>query len=245
MKIQDEGPVLSAASTLDEERERIHRQMLSSVSHDLKTPLASIIGSLEIHERMRERLSDQQRQSLISVALQEGYRLDAFVTNILDMAKFENGMVKAQVEEIDIDNLLQNCTTRLQHRLNDCSLRVTPVTGNFILRTDPVLLCRAITLVLDNAVKYGGQPPVIDIQHGVSDDMGFIEIRDNGRGIAEGHAETIFAKYTRFATQDRQLAGTGLGLSIAREIMRLLGGTVTAGNHKNGGAVFKLRFRIA
>src|ERR1700721_2788036 len=86
----------------DEERELLHRQILSSVSHDLKTPLASIIGSLEVFERMNDRLSEEQQKTLITVALREAYRLDNFITNILDMARLESGMVKQVPESVSI-----------------------------------------------------------------------------------------------------------------------------------------------
>src|ERR1700722_172856 len=93
-------------ASLDEHRERIHRQMLSSVSHDLKTPLASIIGSLEVYEHLHDKLPEERKRALLRVALQEAYRLDSFVTNILDMAKFENNSVKARKEATDIKSLI-------------------------------------------------------------------------------------------------------------------------------------------
>lgn len=238
----------SAAETdhirLDAEREHMHRQMLSSVSHDLKTPLASIIGSLEVYERMKDKLSVDKQQTLISVALQEAYRLDNFITNILDMAKLENGMVKVKPEKTDIGAMLRDCLTRLDNRLRDSNVHVVPAPLTEAT-TDPVLLSRAVCLVLDNAVKYSGLSPVIHIAFGKDENnSGFISIRDNGRGIPDEQRETMFLKYTRFARGDQQNAGTGLGLGIGREIMRLLGGDMTVANHPTGGASFFLRFAV-
>jgi K+-sensing histidine kinase KdpD len=230
--------------SLDEDRERMHRQMMSSVSHDLKTPLASIIGSLEVYERMHQKLPEERREALIRVALQEAYRLDAFVTNILDMAKFENGSVKVRKEAINLKSLIENCTTRLNDRLSDSAVRVEASSGEIEAHTDSTLLCRALMLILDNAVKYGSTQPAVRIRYGKEGDHGFIEARDNGPGIAETRLESIFSKYTRFPIQDKQIAGTGLGLAICREIMRLLGGSVMATNHPDGGAVFKLSFPL-
>jgi K+-sensing histidine kinase KdpD len=229
----------------DVERERLHRQMLSAVSHDLKTPLASIIGSLEVYERMDGRLSEEQRQVLIGVALQEAYRLDNFVTNILDMAKLENSMVQLRRETILLSALLEDCITRLGKRLKGTSVHIDTSAKLPQITTDTTLLTRAICLLLDNAVKYGGSPSAIKIGYGKSDDgLGFISITDNGPGIPEAKLEAVFSKYTRFARGDRQNAGTGLGLAICREIMRLLDGDVTAANDVKGGAVFTLRFPI-
>ncbi len=102
---------------LDEEREQLHRQMLSSVSHDLKTPLASIIGSLEVYERMKDKLPEEKKTTLIHVALQEAYRLDNFITNILDMARFENHIVKPHYERTEITAIVSDCLLRLNNRL--------------------------------------------------------------------------------------------------------------------------------
>ena len=141
----------------------MHRRMLSSVSRDLKTPLASIIGSLEVYDRMRDKLPPDRQQTLIRVALQEAYRLDAFITNILDMAKLDNNLIKAQRESVDIENLVRHSTMRLSHRLQDCDVHID-VKDRLMVLADPSLLGRAtLMLVLDNAVKYGGTPPAIRV----------------------------------------------------------------------------------
>ena len=235
--------VMKLSESFNKERELIHRQMMSSVSHDLKTPLASIIGSLEIHDQMKEQLNPQKKQALLDTALQEAYRLDNFITNILDMAKLENGQVKVKNELCDIGSLLQDCRGHLGLRSKDSNVTITPKSGILIVTTDATLLHRAIGLLLDNAVKYGRIPSIINIEYGM-DDFGqcFINIGDNGAGVPESEIEAIFSKYTRFVKRDTQNAGTGLGLAICREIMCLLGGSVTVNNHPNGGAVFTLQF---
>ena len=234
--------IIGGAETLDPERERIHRQMLSSVSHDLKTPLASIIGSLEVFERMKDKLPEDKQVTLINVALHEAYRLDNFITNILDMAKLDNGMVKTRREETEIGALLKNCMTRISNRLNGSTVNIQSNTPLNVI-TDPVLLSRVVCLILDNAVKYGGSPPVINVEFGKEDSgKAFINIDDNGRGVPTSHAEAIFSKYTRFAKEDQQNAGTGLGLAIGRSIMSLLGGDIRSSNLAGGGAQFSLHF---
>ena len=90
---QSESP-----SAFDKEREHMHRRMLSSVSHDLKTPLVSIIGALEIYERMQDTLPREKQMELIHVALQEAHRLNNFITDILDRAGLENGLVSVERE---------------------------------------------------------------------------------------------------------------------------------------------------
>jgi K+-sensing histidine kinase KdpD len=227
----------------EEDRERLHRVVLTSVSHDLKTPLACVIGSLEIYERTKDKLSSDKKDILINTALQEAYRLDSFITNILDMAKFEGSAVRLKKELCVMDLLLEDCLVLLGHRLQACKVTIKAIPVTFPVTTDPLLLMRAICILLDNAAQYGGAEPVIDVEYEKLADQVVIRIKDNGSGIPQFKLEEIFSKYTRFDIADHKHAGTGLGLPICREIMRLLDGTVTVANLAGGkGALFTLAF---
>lgn len=229
-------------SNFDETRENVHRQILSAVSHDLKTPLATMIGSLEIYMRMDEKLSHEKKIQLIKAALGEAYRLDNFVTNILDMAKLESGMVKIKNEPCDLSQLLQDSITRIGPRAERGSITLEPSTDTPTVHTDPLLLAKAAGIVLDNALKHAGSQPVIRLAYGVTDDHAYIRISDDGPGIRPEKTEAIFSKYTRFSKSDQQNAGTGLGLAICRQIMTLLSGSVNVENRAEGGAAFTLKF---
>lgn len=221
-------------------REEIHRQMLSAVSHDLKTPLATIIGSLEVYTRMNEKLSPEKKQALINAALGEAYRLDNFITNILDMAKLEGGMVSIRREKCDLKSLLGDCLTRLGPRAKLHHITIVGDNTRGTLSTDPMLFSRAIGLVLDNAIKHAGKEATIEVHYGREGRNAVVRVQDNGPGIPAGREESIFSKYTRIARSDQQNAGTGLGLAICRLMMQTIGGSVTVANHANGGAVFTL-----
>lgn len=234
----------TADKSYDETREQIHRQMMSAVSHDLKTPLATIIGSLEVYNRMNDKLSPEKRAALINSALIEAYRLDNFITNILDMAKLENGMLSVKPEQCDLTSLLRDSLTRLGPRREKGDIRLMEQPQAIIVRTDPMLVARAAGLVIDNALKHAGQKPTIWIDYGADEKSAYIRIRDNGAGIPPGKEEAIFSKYTRYSKSDQQNAGTGLGLSICREIMRNLAGEITVQNHEEGGALFSLHFPV-
>ncbi len=241
----EETATIENPNRFDQERERMHRQMLSSVSHDLKTPLASIIGSLEVFTHMKDKLTQEKQLALIQLALQEAYRLDNFVTNILDVAKLESGKVRVKRETTEIGTILHHCLLRLNNRLKNSVVTFSDKNRPIEAITDPVLLSRAICLILDNAVKFGGVPSVIQISFGREDEYtGFIDIRDNGAGIPTEQAQTIFSKYTRLVKEDQQNAGMGLGLTIGKEITRLLGGDISVKNHQQGGAIFTLHFAL-
>jgi two-component system sensor histidine kinase KdpD len=228
----------------DSEREGLHRQMLSSVSHDLKTPLVSIIGSLDVLERMKDKLSEEKQTALIRVALQEAYRLDNFITDVLDMAKFENGMVRPKHETTEIGAIIRDCLMRMKNRLHESTV-IFDKPNRLEAKTDSSLLCRAISLVLENAVMQGGASPVINISIGaIGDDLGFISIRDSSDGIPDHAQGNLFSKHAEYAKGDRRAKGTGLGLAICKSIMDLLGGEVTAVNDVKGGALFTLGFPI-
>ena len=226
----------------DETREQIHRQMLSAVSHDLKTPLATIIGSLEIYNRMDEKLSREKQRSLVISALSEAYRLDNFISNILDMAKLESGMVQVNNEKCDLKSLLEDAITRLGPRRERGELRLQRIGSGSTVNTDPMLMGRAVQLLLENALRHTGKHPVVVVDYGIEGSKGVIRVRDNGPGIPRGQEKNIFSKYTRLGDSDTRNAGTGLGLAICQGIMRILSGEVKAENDTAGGAVFLLVF---
>ncbi len=241
---KDNNPLLKNDFAFEEERERLHRQMLSSVSHDLKTPLVSIIGALEVLNRTKSKLSEEKQTMLLSVALQEAFRLDSFVTNILDMARLENNAVKAKRENGDVRDLIRHSLTRMNSRLQNSQVIFEPGKSVEVI-TDTNLFCRAIGLLLDNAVRYGGTPSIIHIHYGTDEhNMAYVTVHDNGEGVPESKMAIIFSKYTRFGKEDQQNAGTGLGLAITRGIMSLLDGNITVANHDEGGAKFTLRIPL-
>lgn len=230
---------------LQEDREKMHRQMLSSVSHDLKTPLASMIGSLEIYQRMKHTLTDAKKDMLITTALEEARRLDNFITNILDMAKLESGHIRLNRENTDMHVLIQQCLKRMSDRLAGTEVKLATPATRRELSMDAGLISRLLGQLIDNAIKYGPREgKQIEITLDINGSIR-LSVHDNGPGIPESRQEEIFNKYTRLTKQDSQAAGTGLGLAISRTIARLHGGDITVRNHEQGGAVFTLEIPIS
>ena len=233
------NPDTSSKTAFEIEREKLHQQMLSAVSHDLKTPLSAIIGSLEIHTRFKDTLAEDKKQVLLSTALQEAYRLDSFITNILDMAKLDNGFISINKQKFDLKTLLLDSKNKSSHLLKDVNFNINSKNSETVeLFSDPALLSRAISCLIDNAVKHGGNK--IDIQYGQQDKTIEIIVSDNGKGIPPEKKDVIFDKYTRISRKDHQNAGTGLGLAICKSITLLLGGDITANNNPHSGAVFTI-----
>ena len=206
-----------------QDREAIHRQMLSAVSHDLKTPLASIVGSLEIYQRMGPQLPVDTQKTLIETALNEAYRLDSFLTNILDMAKLENNLVPIRREQANVRHLIEDLIAAFGKRSSHAAITVSG-DASVEITTDSTLFSRVITLLLDNAFKHAGPNPSLALDYEALGTGLRVTVRDDGPGIPSDKREEIFDKYTRLGRGDRQNAGTGLGLSIARIIAQRLGG---------------------
>ncbi len=235
-----QGDPYSKSTETEHISETLHRQIFDSLSHDLRTPLSTIIGSLEVHERKNARLTQEKKDILIRTALSEAYRLDSFITNILDMAKLEGNRVKVRPETCDIEQMISDCLLRLGPKRNACAIQVTHPPSAVKVISDYVLLSRALCLILDNAIKHNGNNPAIAVEYGIRGDQWFIKISDNGRGIPAGKEKEIFKKYVRFTNADRQNAGTGLGLAICAHIIKLLSGEITAENRPEGGATFTI-----
>lgn len=223
---------------LQAEREKLRAMLLSSVSHDLKTPLASVIGSLSVYRSMRINLSEEHRETLISTALDEAQRLDSFITNILDMTRLESGKIEMKEEWMNPRRLVNEVCRRLHERLR--RHEVVCHGEDMDVAMDVMMTGQVLQNLLDNAVKYTPPGTRIEISWALDDEGFQLRVRDHGAGIPEDHLEKVFDKYARLKRQDSQVAGTGLGLAVARAVIRAQGGEIVASNHAEGGAIFTL-----
>ena len=232
-----------AESHMREDREKLRAMLLSSVSHDLKTPLASVIGSLSVYRSMGSRLPLEQQTTLIDTAIEEAQRLDNFITNILDMTRIESGDIDFKKEWYYPADMVNNVLKRLRSRLSQHILDVNLFQENIQICADAMMSEQVLQNVLDNAVKYTAKETIIHISNQITEDGFAIKIHDHGKGIPIDNVERVFDKYARLHRKDSQVAGTGLGLAIAKAIMQAQDGEITAANHADGGAVFTLNFR--
>ena len=243
-----ESTDMKEESRVRDEREKLRTSLLSSVSHDLKTPLAAILGSLSVYRTMYDKLPESQRRELTDAALTEAQRLDSFITNILDLAKIESGAVKFKRQWQSPDDLVQRVKKRMRMRFETHTLVVHSHPSEIEVELDPVVSEQALLNVLDNAIKYTPAGSIVEVRMETTDEYFKLHVRDHGKGIPEDDRERVFDKYTRLQRQDHQVAGTGLGLALARAAMRGQGGDVTVAAHADGGAIFTLcwpQWRVA
>jgi two-component system sensor histidine kinase KdpD len=228
---------------LREERERLRSAMLTSVSHDLRTPLASILGALSSLRTYRERYDDATREELLNTALSEAERLDRFVGNLLDMTRLDAGVIVPRREAVEAGDLVSTTLRRAAPLLRGHVVvqRVAPDLPSLSL--DFVLAEQALFNILDNAAKYSPPGGRIEVEARRGDGCIEIVVRDEGPGIAPAALARLFDKFYRADDGDRRRAGTGLGLAIARGFVEVQGGAIAARNRVDrSGAEFVVSY---
>ncbi len=225
------------------EADKLRVAMLSSLSHDLRTPLASILGASTTLLSGTGLYDKQQTADLLATIREEAERLDRFVGNLLDMSRLEAGALGAKPETVQVQDLVDESLKRLARRLSDHRV-VRDVPDDLPLVTaDPLLAEQAIVNILDNAAKYAPSGSAIRVRARAEPMRVILTVEDEGPGIPTTDLPHIFDKFYRAKAVDRRAAGTGLGLAVARGFVEAFGGTLNAGNRGDRtGAVLTLTF---
>ena len=227
------------------ETERLRAALLTSISHDLRTPLASILGSATTLRRRRKVLDDEAQDELIATIQEESERLNRFIANLLDMTRLESGAIHPNLELVDLSDVVGSAIRRASSVLTTHRVDAEIPADLPALKLDPVLFEQVLFNLLDNAGKYSPPNTVIRLHAKLDDASVTIEVSDEGAGIPPSDLEHIFDKFYRVQAADRQRAGTGLGLAICRGIVETLGGTIHATNRTDrSGAVFVIRLPV-
>ncbi|HEX3500351.1 MAG TPA: sensor histidine kinase KdpD [Stellaceae bacterium] len=227
------------------ETERLRSALLTSISHDLRTPLSSILGAVTSLRSYGELYGQSERDELISTIQDEAERLNRFVTNLLDMTKIEAGVLQPNLAMIDLGEIVGTVLERARKVLVNHRVTVDLAADLPMLRVDFVLFEQVLFNLLDNAAKYAPPGTAVTLRGERRGDWVAIEILDEGGGIDPEHLSHIFEKFYRIRRADRQRAGTGLGLAICRGFVEAMGGTITAANRSDrSGAVFTVMLPI-
>ncbi|HEX9117996.1 MAG TPA: ATP-binding protein, partial [Anaerolineae bacterium] len=217
-----------------EATERLQSALLNSISHDLRTPLASITGALSSLRDKEVSLDEATRNELIDNSWLEAERLNHFVGNLLDMTRLESGAVHLRMEPCDIQELIGAALGRFSAQLRDRPLDVKVGEDLPLVPMDFVLITQVLVNLLDNALKYSSPGTPITVCAEAGNDQVAIEVSDRGTGIPPADLARVFDKFFR-VQRSGTVAGTGLGLAIARGIVEAHGGTIAASNRIGGG----------
>lgn len=234
-----------ASARLMAESETLRSALLSSISHDFRTPLASIMGSASSLIHYGSQFSEEAKADLLETIAEEAERLNRFIGNILDMTRLESGALAPKRQWIDVEDLISTTLDNMRRRLarHEIHMQIEPMLP--LLHVDIVLLEQVLNNLLDNAIKYSRPGAAIVIRALRNGDAVAIEVADQGVGIAPTDLKRIFDKFVRVRARDRRTAGTGLGLAICKGIVEAHGGWIEAASGGEGrGSAFRINLPI-
>lgn len=237
-----------AKTKLIAETEQLRATLLSSVSHDLRTPLSSIIGASSSLREYSSQLSIEDQQLLLQTIETEAHRLDHHIQNLLDMTRLSQGKLTLNKEWIDIDDLVNGAINRLGHLLDGVELKLKLAEDTPMVYVQGLFIEQAIFNLLDNAIQHHSADLKISLNVHHDKDWITLDIIDNGPGIPQTEKENIFNMFYSLSQGDRHQSygkGTGMGLAICRGMVEAHGGQVMALDNPHGqGTMMQIKLPI-
>src|SRR5262245_10124772 len=227
------------------ETDQLRSALLTSISHDLKTPLAAVLGAAGTLRSLPDALDGDQKADLIATIIDESERLNRFIANLLDMTRLESGAVMPNAGLHDVGEIVGSALERAGKILVNHRIEVEIPDGMPMVEVDPVLFEQVLFNLLDNAAKYAAVGTIVRIQGWRDQSSVGLQVLDEGEGIPPGDLEHIFDKFYRAKKGDQVRAGTGLGLAISRGFVEAMHGTITAANRSDrAGALFEIKLPV-
>lgn len=230
---------LAKKSLVLSESEKLYKTLFNSISHELKTPITTIIGAISSLEDESISSSTEIRNNLSKEINIAAERLNRLVENLLDMTRLESGQMKLKMDWHEITDLIENVVKRLNNELTNHTMKIDVQENIPLFKFDFGLLEQALINVIHNSIIYTPEKSTIKINVKEEKNICIIEISDNGPGFAEETLNKLFEKFYRIP--GTKTGGTGLGLSIAKGFIEAHSGSITAKNLKEGGAVFIIK----
>jgi two-component system sensor histidine kinase KdpD len=230
---------------LEAEGERLRSSLLSAVSHDLKTPLATMIAAgaalIGRTAEVEPKAADEILRSLVS----EGERLTRLIHNLLSVTRLESANVELRRTPESVDDIVLSAVERFNDRARKAPI-VSEIAADLpLISAEPVLLEQVLVNLLENATRYGGSDPAIAVYARAVDGSVLVQVEDNGPGIAEHEREKVFEKFYRGQHARKTDGGVGLGLTICRSIIRAHGGKIGVRERAGGGTLVEFTVPFA
>jgi two-component system sensor histidine kinase KdpD len=221
---------------------KLYNTLLNSLSHELRTPIATIIGSTDNLKVDKAKLSEQDKDELIASISKAALRLNGNVENLLNMSRLESGVVKPVQDWCDIGELIYDVKNQLQEYSTNHTIDIKIQDNLPLFKLDGGLLSQSIYNLVYNAVIYTPAKSTITIIAIKQNNNLKITISDNGPGFPENEIENVFDKFYRL--QSTNTGGTGLGLSIVKGFIEAMNGTIILQNNSGGGAKFTIAIPV-
>lgn len=246
--VQDIGQALERTRLADElegarvqgETERLRNALLSSVSHDLRSPLASMIGAAGTLVSYEAKLPPEERRELLEAILGEGQRLDRYIQNLLDMTRLGHGTLKLNRDWTDAAEIVAASVTRLRKLFPSLRVDTDLPHDTVLLFVHPALIEQALFNILENAARFSPTDEAVQVAVRSSDGRLQIDVSDRGPGIPEPERALIFDMFYSVSRGDRATQSTGLGLAICRGMIGAHGGSVEALPRDGGGTTIRI-----
>ena len=206
--------------------ESARNTLLASLSHDLRTPLAGIVGSASALRSQGAQMTQVQRDKLLENLEGEAQDLTLMADNILQIARLSQPQAEVALQWESIEDVLGAAVARMRRRWPQASIQLKAPSGLPPVRAEAGLLAQAVANLVDNAARHGGEPPHVVVQAGRSRDGVFVAVRDFGAGLPQGDPSELFARWRR--GEGRLAGGSGLGLAICQLAAEAHGGSVAA-----------------
>ena len=216
------------AARVQAETELLRAALLSSVSHDLRSPLSSIIGSAESLSVYTDKLSEDDKRALAEGILSEGQRLDRHIQNLLDMTRLGHGTLDIQRQWAGLDEIAGSAIARLRKLYPNVPVELLLAPELPLMNVHPALIEQALFNILENAAKFSPEGAMVSVRAAVVEGRLRIDIIDRGLGIPEAERQQIFDMFYSVQRGDRGAQGTGLGLTICQGMIGAHGGSVEA-----------------
>ena len=222
----------------------LRADFVSLVSHELRSPMASVIGSARTLEQRWRELSPEQRESFLALIAHETSRLAELIGDVLDTSRIESGTFSYSFEDVDLARLVRDSAAAAEHGQDEVTVEAVVREPLPPVRGDRDRLRQVLVNLIDNAVKYSPPGDRVSVEAEQSDSRVVIEVRDRGPGISPEHQRLIFEKFGRANVAAHTKPGTGLGLFIARSIAEAHGGALEVRSAPGRGATFRLSLPI-
>jgi len=231
------------AAQLQIEAEQMRNTLLSSVSHDLRTPLTVIAGSASSLVEGEKNLDAVTKQELAQSIYEEAKRLDRLVHNLLEMSRLQSGQAMFNKEWYVLEEVIGCALAQLDSQLHDHPVSINLPTDLPLVKIDALLLERVVINLLENSMKYTPPGTSLEISGRIEGQELLVAVADRGPGLPPAELERIFEKF--YQVSPGSARGAGLGLTICRSIIEAHGGRIWAANRTDGGAVFNFTIPLA